>query len=280
MTYTELKAAIIAYTENQGFTTDNLATFTRQAEQRIYNSVQIANLRKNVTGVLASGNKYLACPEDYLSSYSLAIYPYVSTTATGSSGAFTIVVASASNIAVGQYVAGTNIGTEAVVTLINGTTITLSVANSGAVSGAVTFQGDYTYLLNKDVNFIREVYPNPRELSLPKYYAIFGPQSANEAELSFILGPTPDANYYAELHYYYYPESIVDAETTWLGDNFDSALLYGCLVEAYTFMKGEQDMMVLYDTKYKEALMLLKNLGDGKQRGDAYRDGQVKLPVR
>lgn len=280
MTYTELKAAIIAYTENQGFTTDNLATFTRQAEQRIYNSVQIANLRKNVTGVLASGNKYLACPEDYLSSYSLAIYPYVSTTATGSSGAFTIVVASASNIVVGQYVAGTNIGTEAVVTLINGTTITLSVANSGAVSGAVTFQGDYTYLLNKDVNFIREVYPNPRELSLPKYYAIFGPQSANEAELSFILGPTPDANYYAELHYYYYPESIVDAETTWLGDNFDSALLYGCLVEAYTFMKGEQDMMVLYDTKYKEALMLLKNLGDGKQRGDAYRDGQVKLPVR
>jgi hypothetical protein len=98
--------------------------------------------------------------------------------------------------------------------------------------------------------------------------------------LSFILGPTPDANYYAELHYYYYPESIVDSETSWLGDNFDSALLYGALVEAYTFMKGEQDMMVLYDTKYKEALMLLKNLGDGKQRGDAYRDGQVKLPVR
>jgi len=134
--------------------------------------------------------------------------------------------------------------------------------------------------LNKDVNFIREVYPNPRNLAIPKYYAIFGPQSANEAELSFILGPTPDANYSAELHYYYYPESIVDAGTTWLGDNFDSVLLYGCLVEAYTYMKGEQDMMVLYDTKYKEALMLLKNLGDGKQRGDAYRDGQVKLPVR
>jgi len=280
MTYTELKAAIIAYTENQSFTATNLATFTKQAEQRIYNSVQIANLRKNVTGILTSGNKYLQCPVDYLSSYSLAIYPYISTTATGTSGQSTIVVASASGIVVGQYVAGTGIGTEAVVTLIVGTTITLSVANSGTVSGAITFQGDYTYLLNKDVNFIREVYPNPRDIAVPKYYAIFGPRSDNETELSFILGPTPDANYYAELHYYYYPESIVDSETSWLGDNFDSALLYGALVEAYTFMKGEQDMMVLYDTKYKEALMLLKNLGDGKQRGDAYRDGQVKLPVR
>jgi hypothetical protein len=280
MTYTELKAAIIAYTENQSFSTDNLDLFTRQAEQRIYNSVQIANLRKNVTGVLTTGNKYLECPTDYLSSYSLAIYPFITTTATGSSGATTIVVASASGIVVGQYVSGTGIGTEAVVSLINGTTITLSVVNSGAVSGAITFQGDYTYLLNKDVNFIREVYPNPRDLALPKYYAIFGPQSANQTELSFILGPTPDAQYYAELHYYYYPDSIVTTGATWLGDNFDSALLYGCLVEAYTFMKGEQDMMILYDTKYKEALGLLKNLGDGKQRGDAYRDGQVKLPVR
>jgi hypothetical protein len=242
--------------------------------------VQIANLRKNVTGILSTGNKYLECPSDYLSSYSLAIYPFISTTATGSSGAFTIVVASASGIVVGQYASGTGIGTEAVVTLIVGTTITLSVANSGTVSGTITFQGDYTYLLNKDVNFIREVYPNPRDLALPKYYAIFGPQSANQTELSFILGPTPDAQYYAELHYYYYPESIVTAENTWLGDNFDSALLYGALVEAYTYMKGEQDLTVLYDTKYKEALMLLKNLGDGKQRGDAYRDGQVKLPVR
>lgn len=280
MTYTELKAAIIAYTENQSFTATNLATFTKQAEQRIYNSVQIANLRKNVTGSLTAGNKYLSCPTDYLSSYSLAVYPYVTTTATGTSGQTTITVASASGIVVGQYVSGSNIGTEAIVSLINGTTITLTVANSGTVNGTVTFQGDYTYLLNKDVNFIREVYPNPRDIAVPKYYAIFGPQSTNETELSFIIGPTPDANYYAELHYYYYPESIVDSETSWLGDNFDSALLYGALVEAYTFMKGEQDMMVLYDTKYKEALMLLKNLGDGKQRGDAYRDGQVKLPVR
>jgi len=280
MTYTELKAAIIAYTENQGFTATDLALFTKQSEQRIYNSVQIANLRKNMTGTLATGNSYLSAPDDYLSSYSLAIFPYNTPTATGSSGAFTIVVSSASGLEVGQYVTGVGIGTGAAITVINGTTLTLSVANSGAVSGAMVIQGDYTYLLNKDVNFIREVYPSSSYKAKPKYYAIFGPNSSNVNELSFIVGPTPDANYRAELHFYYYPPSIVTAETTWLGDNFDSALLYGALVEAYTYMKGEQDMLVLYDTKYKEALMLLKNLGDGKQRGDAYHDGQVKLPVR
>ena len=281
MTYTELKAAIIAYTENQGLTESDLATFTRQAEQRIYNSVQIANLRKNMTGSLTLGNSYLSCPNDYLSSYSLAVYSYATPLATGSSGAFTISVTSATNIKVGQYVYGSSIGTGAVVTLINGTTITLSVANSGTMTGAtVTFQGEFSYLLNKDVNFIREVYPVPQNTGQPKYYAIFGPLSSNVTELSFIVGPTPDMAYAAELHYYYYPPSIVDAGTSWLGDNFDSALLYGALVEAYTYMKGEQDMMVLYDTKYKESLMLLKNLGDGKQRGDAYRDGQVKLPVK
>ena len=280
MTYTELKAAIIAYTENQGLTESDLAIFTRQAEQRIYNSVQIANLRKNMTGSLTLGNSYLSCPNEYLSSYSLAVYSYATTTATGSSGAFTITVTLATNIKVGQYAYGSNIGTGAVVTVINGTTITLSVANSGAVTGTVTFQGEFSYLLNKDVNFIREVYPVPQNTGQPKYYAIFGPLSSNVTELSFIVGPTPDMAYAAELHYYYYPPSIVDAGTSWLGDNFDSALLYGALVEAYTYMKGEQDMMVLYDTKYKESLMLLKNLGDGKQRGDAYRDGQVKLPVK
>lgn len=280
MTYTELKAAIIAYTENQGFTATDLATFTKQAEQRIYNSVQIANLRKNMTGVLSAGNSYLTAPDDYLSSYSLAVYSYNTPTATGSSGAYTIVVSSASGLEVGQYVTGVGIGTSAAITVINGTTLTLSVANAGAVSGAMAIQGEYTYLLNKDVNFIREVYPNAASRAKPKYYAIFGPNSSSINELTFIVGPTPDANYRAELHFYYYPPSIVDAGTTWLGDNFDSALLYGALVEAYTYMKGEQDMMVLYDTKYKEALMLLKNLGDGKQRGDAYRDGQVKLPVR
>lgn len=280
MTYTELKAAIIAYTENQGFSATNLATFTKQAEQRIYNSVQIANLRKNVTGYLTASNKYLSCPSDFLSTYSLAIFSYASTSAVGVSGEFDIVVSSATNIQVGQYVFGTNIGTDAVVEAIDGTTITLSVENTGAVSSTIVFQGDYKYLIDKDVNFLREVYPNARGTGEPKYYAIFGPQSTDVDELSFIVGPTPDISYAAELHYYYYPPSIVDAETSWLGDNFDSALLYGALVEAYTFMKGEQDMMVLYDTKYKEALMLLKNLGDGKQRGDAYRDGQVKLPVR
>jgi hypothetical protein len=134
--------------------------------------------------------------------------------------------------------------------------------------------------LTKDVNFIREVYPNQTARAKPKYYAIFGPVYNNVNELSLIVGPTPDLNYRAELHYYYYPESIVTAGTTWLGDNFSSALLYGCLVEAYTFMKGEPDMMALYDNKYKEALALLQNLGLGKQRGDAYRDGQIKIPAR
>jgi hypothetical protein len=193
---------------------------------------------------------------------------------------FTINVSSASDIAVNQMVSGSGIGTGALVTLINGTTITLSVANSSTVSGSIVFQGDYLYLLDKDVNFIREVYPNPNSKAEPKYYAIFGPQSNDVNELSFILGPTPDQTYKAELHYYYYPESIVDAGTSWLGDNFDSALLYGSLVEAYTFMKGEQDMMAIYDAKYKEAMALLKNLGDGKQRADTYRDGQVKVAVQ
>ena len=280
MNYTELKAAIIAYTENQGFSTDNLALFTRQAEQRIYNSVQIANLRKNVTGALTTGNKYLQCPNDFLSSYSLAIFPSNTTNATGVSGEYDIEVVSATGLKVGQYASGTNVATGATIAAIDGTTITLSAVNTGTVNGAVTFQGEYLYLLDKDVNFLREVYPYAQYTAQPKYYAIFGPQSSDVNELSFIVAPTPDAEYAAELHYYYYPPSIVDAETSWLGDNFDSVLLYGALVEAYTFMKGEQDMMVLYDTKYKEALMLLKNLGDGKQRGDAYRDGQVKLPVR
>jgi hypothetical protein len=281
MNYTELRDAIEAYTNNTD--TDFVAeipVFVRQAEQRIYNSVQIANLRKNVTGALTTGNKYLACPNDFLSAYSLAIYPQASTTATGTAGQFTITVASTTNIIAGMYATGTGIATGAIVTLIVGSTVTLSLANTGAVSGFVGFQGDYTYLLNRDVNFIREVYPNPIFQALPKYYAIFGPTTNDVNELTFIVGPTPDLDYKAELHFYYYPESIVTAGTSWLGDNFDSVLLYGSLVEAYTWMKGEQDMMAVYDGKYKEALMLLKNLGDGKQRGDAYQDGQVKLPVR
>jgi len=281
MNYTELSNAIQAYTEDTDTAfVDNIPVFVRQAEQRIYNTVQIANLRKNMTGTLTAGNKYLSCPSDFLSTYSLAVYAQPTTTATGVSGQSTIVVASATGIQVGMYVSGTGIAVGATVTLIVGTTITLSSANTATVSGEIVFQGDYVYLLNRDVNYIREVYPNPSYLATPKYYAIFGPNSTNVDELTFILGPTPDSAYKAELHFYYYPESIVTAGTSWLGDNFDSTLLYGSLVEAYTWMKGEQDMMALYDTKFKEALALLKNLGDGKQRGDAYLDGQVKLPVR
>ena len=142
--------------------------------------------------------------------------------------------------------------------------------------------GRYNYMLNKDVNFIREAYPNPASSGLPKFYALFGPTVTGGVisnELSFLLGPKPDAAYTVELHYYYYPESIVTASTTWLGDNFDTVLLYGCLVEAYTYMKGEQDLVALYDGKYKEALALAKRLGDGLERQDAYRSGQFRQAV-
>jgi len=139
--------------------------------------------------------------------------------------------------------------------------------------------GDYTFLLNKDVNFIREAYPSASTTGLPKYYALFGPRTSAPAELSLIVGPTPNANYTVELHYYFYPESIVTAGNTWLGDNIDSVLLYGTLVEAYTFMKGEADLIQLYDTKFKEALGLAKRLGDGLDRQDAYRSGQTRVPV-
>jgi hypothetical protein len=215
MTYTELCTNIADICENT-FTADEYAMFTKQTEQRIYNSVQLANLRKNQTGVLTANNKYLSCPEDFLSTYSLAV---------------------------------------------------------------VDASGNYSYPLNKDVNFIREAYPNPTSTGLPKHYAIFGPQSSVVTELSFILGPTPDTTYTVELHYYYYPESIVTAGTTWLGDNFDSALLNGALVEAIRFMKGEQDLVALYQNMYVQSIALLKNLGDGKQRMDAYRDGQVRVSV-
>lgn len=191
--------------------------FIKQAEQRVYNTVQVANLRKNVTGTLTSGSPYLSCPDDFLSPYSLAVFP----------------------------------------------------------SGG----GDYTFLLNKDVNFMREAYPNPTSTGTPKYYAIFGPNSGDINELSLILGPTPDAAYSAELHYYYYPESIVTAGSTWLSENFDSVLLYGTMCEAITYMKGEADMVALYNNRYMEALTLLKNLGDGKQRTDSYRTGQTRIPA-
>jgi hypothetical protein len=221
MNYAELVVAVSDYTENT-FETVDMNTFIQQAEQRIYNSVQFPSLRKNVTGSTTDGNKYLSCPEDFLSSYSLAI---------------------------------------------------------------IDASGNYEYMLNKDVNFIRQAYPNPNDKAFPKYYAIFGPTTTLTPpattpvvtnELSLILGPTPDAAYDVEFHYYYYPESIVTAGTTWLGDNFDSVLLYGTLVEAYTYMKGEADIALAYNTKYKEALELAKRLGDGLERSDAYRSGQYR----
>ena len=216
MNYAALVSAVSSYTENT-FPTVDMNLFITQAEKRIYNSVQIPSLRKNVTGSTTASNKYLQCPTDFLSTFSLAA--------------------------------------------INPTT------------------GAYTFLLNKDVNFIREAYPKPTSTGAPKFYAIFGPRSDNEAELTFILGPTPDAVYSTELHYFYYPESIVTASNTWLSDNYDPALLYGTLIEAHTYMKGEPDMIGLYDGKYKEALGQLKRLGDGLERQDAYRSGQARIPV-
>ena len=278
MNYSELVTAVADYCENT-FPTADMNTFIQQAEQRIYNTVQIANLRKNVTGFLTTGNKYLSCPSDFLSAYSLAVYPVITTTATGTSGEFTVTILDATGIEAGQAVSATNIPSETYVRAVTGTTVYLTQANDGAVSGAITFQGNYLYLLNKDVNFIREAYPQTATRGEPKHYAIFGPSSADINELTFIVGPTPNLGYTAELHYYYYPESIVTANTTWLGDNFDSTLLYGTICEAFVYMRQEGDMVKLAQDRYVQAIALLKNLGDGKQRADAYRDGQVRVAV-
>lgn len=233
MTYDELFTAVQSTLENTfpEFTASDgsvdsaetqIKRFIQQAEQRIYNTVQFPSLRKNMTGNIQSGNKYLKAPDDFLSVYSLAV-----------------------------------------------------IDSSGA----------YEYLLNKDVNFIRASYPNPTtDTGKPRYYALFGPAVSGGTisdELTFLLGPTPDIAYTAELHFYYYPESITVAASgrTWLGDNFDPVLLYGTLVEAYTYMKGETDLMALYETKYKEALAMAKRLGDGLERQDAYRSGQYRQQV-
>lgn len=208
MNYTELKTNIEDITENT-FTDDQLAMFTEQAEQKIYNTVQIPALRRNVTGTLTASNKYLSTPSDYLYTYSLAV-----------------------------------------------------------VDGS----GNYHFLLNKDVNFIREAYPVQTTTGLPKHYANFDDDT-------FIVGPTPDSGYTVELHYGYYPESIVTAGTTWLGDEFDSALLNGALVEAARFMKSEPDIIQNYEKFYVQALQLLRVLGDGKLRSDTYRSGQASLDV-
>ena len=209
MNYSELVTEVQSYVEDV-FTTADINTFIKQAEQRIYNTVALPAFRKNVTGAVSSGNKYLTTPTDWMSTFSLAV---------------------------------------------------------------VDTDGNYEYLLDKDVNFIREAYPKATDTGLPKYYAIFD-------ENSFLLGPTPDANYTAELHYYYYPESIVTATNTWLGDNFDSVLLYGTILEAHTFMKGEADVTAEYQKRYDIALTLLKELGDGKNRRDAYRSGQMRIPLQ
>ena len=312
MNYYQLQSAIQDYTENQfpltvlanGNTVSaaqQINRFIEQAELRIFNTVQLPSLRKNVTGTVTTNIPYLSCPDDFLSSFSMAAIDPVT--------------------------------------------------------------GEYEYLLNKDVNFIRQSYPSPTDTGKPRYYALFGPRFGAKNELSFILGPTPNQVYSVELHYYYYPISIVQRQigslgaitnpgasytngvysnlpaiggsgegalidvtvannivtsaslsyggsgytqgdslsatigsigsgfavtvssvnnltgTSWLGDNFDTVLLYGCLVEAYTYMKGETDMMALYNQKYTEALQQLNRLGTGLERGDSYRDGQAKIKV-
>lgn len=212
MNYTELKQAIQDYTENTETTfVNNLDDFIKQAEQRIYNEVQIPYLRKNVTGTATASNKYLQTPTDFLASYSMA---------------------------------------------------------------AILADGSYEYMLNKDVNWMREAYPDPATTGTPKYYALFDNDT-------FIMAPTPSTALSIELHYYYYPESITvtSSGTTWLGDNYEQTLLYGSLLEAYTFMKGDADLITLYKSRYDEAMKQLKMLGDGKDRQDAYRSGQVRYKV-
>ena len=237
MNYTTLFNTVKGYLENDfpsvSFTdvagtgsttltgTQQINTFITQAEERIYNSVQLPALRKNVTGYLSTGNKYLSCPADYLSTFSMAV---------------------------------------------------------------IDLDGNYEFMLNKDVNFMRAAYPSPTDEGLPKYYALFGPTvnvTTITNELSFIVAPAPDEDYEVELHYYYYPLSITEAASgqTWLGDNYDPVLLYGTLVEAYIFMKGEADLIAGYEKKYQDAIMQLNRLGTGLERGDAYRDGQAKIKV-
>jgi len=229
MTNSELQAAIVSYTENtfpdtylaDGTVVSSVQQINRliqQAEERIFNTVQFPSLRRNVTGFTSANNKYLACPNDFLATYSMAV----------------------------------------------------EVPGYGQ-----------EFLLNKDVNFIRQAYPLATDTATPKYYALFGPSFASGTELSLILGPTPDERYAVELHYFFYPESITASAngTSWLGDNFDPVLLYGSLVEAATYMKAEADMVALYNGKYQEALGMAKRLGDGLERGDSYRDGQAKVRV-
>ena len=223
MNYTDLVSAIKAYTENDfpntsgtyagsgGLTsTEQIDIFIQEAEQRVFNSVQLLDFRKDGTLACVSDTSTVAAPSDWLSNFSLAV--------------------------------------------VNGS-------------------GEYSYLLNKDVSFIREAFPTTTSTGLPTHYT-YNDQN------TFLLGPTPDAAYSLKINYFYYPQSIVTAGTSWLGDNFDSVLLYGSLLEAYTFMKGEQDVIAGYQKRYDEALALLKELGEGKNRQDMYRTPQVRYPVR
>lgn len=191
--------------------TEQINTFIEQTEQRIFNTVQLLELRKNVTGNCTANNKYLTVPSDWLANYSLAVIDPVT--------------------------------------------------------------GEYEYLLNKDVNYIRQAFPSPATTGKPTHYAMFDQDS-------YILGPTPDFAYTMELHYFYYPQSIVTAGTSWLGDNFDSILLYGSLLEAYTFMKGEADVLQNYQKRYDDAMVMLIELAEGRNRQDVYRTPQVRYPVR
>jgi hypothetical protein len=297
MNFQQLSEAIQAYTEStEQLFVQNIPNFVQLCEERVYNAVQIPAIRKNQIGNFTQGDKYLALPSDYLASFSLAV---------------------------------------------------------------IDASGNYEYLIDKDVNFIRQSYPNPTtDTGTPKYYAQFQPYT-------YLIGPTPDSNYQTELHYYYYPTTIVQGGiagfgtivggsgytngvyenvsltggdgsngsatitvsggavtaltlinpgylylvgnslsaatstiggtgsgfsvpvnnvqnptgTSWLGENFESVLLYGSLREAIIFQKGEQDLVAYYEQKYQESLALLKDLGDGKDRRSAYRDGQLRLPV-
>lgn len=215
MNYTELKSGVEDYTENT-FSDVDFALMTTLAEQKIYNSIQLPALRRNVTGVLNTEVPYLSAPTDFLSVFSLAV---------------------------------------------------------------LSPSGSYSYLLNKDVNFLREAYPSPLATGVPRYYAIFGPDSGAANEFSLIVSPTPDAAYTVELHYFYYPESITTAGTSWLGENFGSALFNAVMVETARFMKAEADIVAMYDSQYQQSLTLLKNLSDGKLRQDSYRSGQVRTKV-
>jgi hypothetical protein len=213
MNYTQLTQALQDYLESSETSfVSNIPTFVRQAEERIYRTVMIPELRKNVTGSLTSGNKYLARPSDFLAVFSLAV---------------------------------------------------------------IDSTGAYQYLIDKDVNFIREAYPYPATSGVPRYYAQFDGDTASPSFGNFILGPTPNQSYEAELHYYYDPPSIVVTETSWLGENAETALLYGSIVEAYTYQKGDADLLQLYTSRYMEAMSQLFGI-DLRSKRDDYRNGQVR----